>query len=197
MQGAAAGAPTGQAQGGKPDGPAPAKSPSAFGALAIVVAGAALTGAIVGAVVAPGSTGSGLQASQAAGGSEPTLAKVAPSEIANAIVTLDPATSQQVAADAKACKAPIAWVTLTKQPGSAGGLVRIRSGAYLSPAFQASDVPQRIAMPYPAPYETGRGVLWVIGEGNGLEIDLYPGWTVASLNGTAPINVIWTPTDPC
>jgi hypothetical protein len=207
MQGAAAGAPKDPVQGGKPDGgkpgsgkpdsPAPRKSPSALGAVAVVLVGAAITGALVGTVVAPGRVGSGSQVSEGASGSEPMLDKVAPSEIAKAIVTLDPTVSEQVAADAKACKAPIAWVTLTRQPGTTGGLIRIRSGAYLSPAFQATDVPQRIAMPYPAPYQTGRGVLWVIGEGNGIEIDLYPGWHAPSLNGTAPINVIWTPKDPC
>lgn len=203
MPGAAAGepkgsgAPKGTAQGGATDTAAPRKSPSAFRTVTIALAGAAITGALVGAVVVAGGIGSGSKSSGTSSVSEPTLAKVAPAEIAKAIVTLDPATSQQMVADAKACKAPIAWVLLTKQPGSAGGSVRIRSGTYLSPPFHATDTPQRIAIPYPAPYETGRGVMWAIGEGSGLAIDLYPRWNIPSLNGAAPINVVWTPTDPC
>jgi len=151
----------------------------------------------VGAIVAPGRIGSLSKSSGISGESAPTLAQLGPGEIAKAMVTLDPATSQQVVADAKACKAPMAWVTLTKQPGSAGGSIRIRSGAYLSPPFHATDTPQRIAIPYPAPYATGHGVMWAIGEGSGLAIDLYPRWNIPSLNGAAPINVVWTPADPC
>ena len=60
-------------------------------------------------------------------------------------------------ADAKSCKAPIASVVLVKRPGTASALVRIRSGDDSSPAFQVTDIPQRIAIPYPAPYPTGRG----------------------------------------
>jgi len=194
MQGASTGASPGTTRVGKSDDPPREKSRSAFGALAIAVAGAAITGVVVGAVLAPDRTGA--QASRA-GESEPTLSKVATADLANAMVTLDPATSQQTVADARACKTPIAWVTVWRQPGTAGGSVRIRSGGYLSPAFVASDAPQRVAIPYPAPYETGRGVLWVIGEAKGLEIYLYPGWIMPTLDGTAPINVIWTPTDPC
>ena len=193
----AAGAAGGGAQGGKPDTPAPQKSPSALRAVMIAITGAVITGGIVGAIVAPGRIGSLSKSSGISGESEPTLAQLAPGEIAKAMVTLDPQTSQQAVADAKACKAPIAWVALTKQAGSAGGSVRIRSGAYLSPAFHATGVPQRIAIPYPAPYATGHGVLWVIGQGSGLAIDLYPGWNISSLDGAAPINVVWTPTDPC
>ncbi len=192
-----AGAPKGTVQGGKIDSPEPQKPPSPFRAVTILLAGGVITGALVGAIVVPGRIGSGSHSSETSGPSEPTLAQVSPAEIAKAIVTLDPATSQQVVADAKACKAPMAWVMLTKQPGSAGGSVRVRSGAYLSPPFHATDAPQRIAIPYPAPYQTGRGVMWAIGEGSGLAIDLYPRWNIPSLNGAAPINVVWTPGDPC
>lgn len=201
MQGAAAGAAAGAAKGvtqaGKPSRPGPQKAPSAFRSLAIAVAGAVITAAVMAAIMAPGGIGSVSPSSGTVGTSEPTLAQVVPAEIARAMATLDPETSQQAVADAKACKAPIAWVTLTKRPGSAGGWVRLRSGSYLSPVFHATEVPQRIAHPYPAPYQAGRGVLWVIGEGSGLTINLNPGWNIPSLNGAAPINVVWTPSNPC
>lgn len=195
MPEAAAAAPKDTSQVNRADAnPPPQKTPTAFRGLTIALVGAVITGALVGGIVASGRIGSG---SQPSGGSEPALEKVTQVELANATVTLDPATAQQVVADAKSCKAPVAWVMLTKQPGSAGGSVRIRSGAYLSPPFHVTDVPQRIAIPYPAPYETGRGVLWVIGESSGLAIDLYPRWSIPSLNGAAAINVVWTPGDPC
>lgn len=200
MQGAAAG---GAAQVGKPAGPTDhkpsgqqdQKPPSAFRPLLIALAGAIITGGVVAASL--GGIGSASKTSGTAGGAELTLAKVASGEIAQAMVTLDPQTSQGVVEDAKACRAPMAWVTLSKQPGSAAGTVRIRSGSYLSPAFLATEAAQRIALPYPGPYASGHGVLWAVGEGSGLAIDLYPRWNIPSLNGATPINVIWTPTDPC
>jgi hypothetical protein len=181
-------------QGEKVGAPQQRRAPSVFRTLTVVVVGAVVTGLLAAAVIIPRQIES---ESKSLGGTEPTLAKVAAVELDSAVVTLDPATSQQAVADAKACKAPIAWVTLTKQPGTAGGSVRIRSGPYLSPPFHVTDVPQRIAIPYPAPYETGHGVLWAIGEGGGLAVDLYPRWNIPSLNGATAINVVWTPTDPC
>lgn len=195
MQGTAAG---GAAQNGKSGGPGVQSLPETFRVLTIAAAGAVITGVVVAAaIMTPGRIGSASQSSGIAGGAEPTLAALAPAEIAEAMVTLDPATSQQVVADAKACKAPLAWLTLVKQPGGAEGAVRIRSGSYLSPAFRVTEVPQRVAIPYPAPYAIGHGVLKALGEANGLRIYLSPGWNIPALNGEASINVHWTLTNPC
>jgi hypothetical protein len=128
---------------------------------------------------------------------EPTLSALAPGEIAAAILTLDPATSQQAVADAKGCKAPLAWVVLVKRAGTPSGMVRIRSGVYLSPPFHVTDVPQRIAIPYPAPYPAGRGVLSLIGDASDLWFYLAPGWFMETLKGVASINVVWIPGNPC
>ena len=166
---------------------------SGFGPLFIALAGAAITATVIAGALTTDRTVAASQASSA----EPTLAKVATADLAGAAATLDPAMSQQAVSDAKACKVPIAWVTLARLPGGTGGMVRIRSGSYLSPAFAVSDAPQRVAIPFPAPYETGRGVLWMVGEAKGLDVRLYPGWSTASLDGAAPINVVWTPKDPC
>lgn len=125
------------------------------------------------------------------------MSLLATGEIAAASVTLDPASAQQMAADAKSCKVPLAWVTIVKQGAGPDGTVRIRAGNYLSPAFRVTSAPQRVAIPYPAPYQTGHGVLSVVGEAKGLSLYINPVWRIETLNGTASLNVHWTPTNPC
>ena len=159
----------------------------------ITVAGALLTAGTVAAALGSGA----VAPSGALRGGEPALSPIAGSEIAAAMGSLDPATSASAVADAKGCKAPMAAVTVVKAPGTPPGTVRIRSGAYLSPAFQVSNVPQRIAIPFPAPYPSGHGVLSVIGESEGISIFLTPGWSIASLHGAASTEVVWTPNNPC
>jgi len=156
--------------------------------LIVAAAGAAVTGLIVAGAIPLLSRSS-----------EPTLAALPQSEIAAAMTTLDPNTSKEAVADAKACRAPMAWVALVKQPGSPDGTVRIRSGSYLSPPVHVTDLPQRIALPYPAPYPTGHGVLWAIGDASAVMVYITPGWNVPALNGTAgaSINVVWDTKNPC
>jgi len=195
MEGAAAGG-TPSDKGPPSDKGTGSDAPSSSGTLRMLIiaaAGAAVTGLIVAGAI--GSGGFGMLSHS----SEPTLAALAPSDIPAAMATLDPATSQEAVADAKACRAPMAWVTLVKQAGSPDGTVRIRSGSYLSPPVRVTEVPQRIALPYPAPYATGHGVLWAVGEGSGVTVYLTPGWNVPALNGGdgASINVVWTPRNPC
>ena len=81
-----------------------------------------------------------------------TLSIVAPAEITDASRTLDPATSEQLASRAKECSVPLAQVAIWKTPGASGGAIRIRSGSYISPVFTLTDAPQRVAIPFPAPY---------------------------------------------
>jgi hypothetical protein len=161
----------------------------------ITIIGALVTAGIATAAVFPGLIGG--KPSGPAGDAEPTLAALAPTDIAIALPTLDPVMSKAAAEDAKSCKAPLAWVTLVKRPGSRGGMVRIISGSYLSPPFQLTDAPQRIAIPYPAPYPTGLGVLSLVGDADEVWFYLTPGWFVQPLKGTASINVHWTPGNPC
>ncbi len=195
MQGAAAQEASGAGQPDRPQGRPGIGVPAAVRGLIVLVAGALLTAGIAAFALAPGSTGQPLSDSSAAG--EPTLSALLPGEIGAAVGTLDPATSQQAVADAKACKVPMATVTVVKQVGGPDGTVRIRSGSYLSPPFRVTDVAQRIAIPYPAPYATGHGVLSVVGEANGFAIYLTPGWQLQALNGPASISVVWTPGKPC
>src|SRR6516225_1900371 len=177
------------------DDAAPGASQRFLPGAAIVIAGALITAGIAAVALTPGLMGA--RSSAAGGYEEPTLSALAPSEIAAAVPTLDPATSQAVVADAKSCKAPLAWVALVERAGAPSGMVRIRSGAYLSPAFHVTGVPQRIAIPYPAPYSAGRGVLSLVGDASDLWFYLTPGWFIETLNGAASINVVWTPGSPC
>jgi len=65
----------------------------------------------------------------------------------------------------KSCKVPMASVAMVASPGSGDGMVRIRSGSYLSPAFRVTAVALRVAIAFPAPYATGHSVLSVIRRG--------------------------------
>ncbi len=160
----------------------------------ITIIGALVTAGIATAAVLPGLVGG---RSGPAGDAEPTLSALAPADIPSALPTLDPATSKAAVDDAKSCKAPLGWVTLAQRPGGRGGMVRIRSGSYLSPPIQVSDVPQRIAIPFPAPYPTGRGVLSLVGDADEVWFYLTPGWFLPTLKGSASINVHWTVGNPC
>jgi hypothetical protein len=126
-----------------------------------------------------------------------TLAQVAPSEIAQASLTLDLRTAQQVVTDAKSCKAPMAYVTIAKESGARGGVIRIQSGSYVSPPFQVTDAPSRVAIPFPAPYPSGAGAISILGSASGLAVSLTPTWRVDTLNGSAQRNVVWTPGKAC
>jgi hypothetical protein len=176
--------------------PGDGKKRSPSRGMIITIVGALVTAGIATAAVFPDRIGGGTP-SGPAGDAEPTLSALAPADVATALPTLDPATSKAAVDDAKSCKASLGWVTLVKRPGSRGGMVRIRSGTYLSPSFQLTDAPQRIAIPYPAPYPTGRGVLSLVGDANEVWFYLTPGWFVPTLKGTASINVHWTPKNPC
>ena len=127
----------------------------------------------------------------------PTLALVVPAEISDASKTLDPASSEQLVARAKECSVPLAQVAIWKIPGTSGGTIRIRSGNYISPPFNLTDAPQRVAIPFPAPYPTGRGVISVEGAANGAVISISPAWHIDSLGGSTSLDVVWTPDKPC
>jgi hypothetical protein len=95
------------------------------------------------------------------------------------------------AEQAKSCKAPIASAVLTNAPGAGPRIVQIRSGNYISPPFTLSDVPQRVAFPYPAPFEAGKGVLSIEGAVKGTTVTLHPTATVDPPAPSYVINVWW------
>jgi hypothetical protein len=95
------------------------------------------------------------------------------------------------------CRRPIAWVTLVSAPGEPPSHIRLISGSYYSPNFEVSATPVRVAVPFPAPYETGKGVLTAIDVGGGATIALLPAWRVSAQDGTTTRAVIWRPAKTC
>ncbi len=126
-----------------------------------------------------------------------SLAAVATNQLEDAVLSLDSKASGAAAEEARQCKTPLAFVTVVAEPGSVPGSIRIRSGDYLSPSIRVTDSPRRVAVPFPAPYPTGKGVLSVEGSARGLTVWLSPGRYVGTLDGASPINVVWTPKNPC
>ncbi|MDR3466072.1 MAG: hypothetical protein P4M07_09025 [Xanthobacteraceae bacterium] len=124
------------------------------------------------------------------------IAIVAQGDIAAAAATLS-AQAANAVEEAKSCKTPMAAITIAKKPGTAPGVIRIRSGSYVSPAFTLGDTPQRVAIPFPTPYPTGIGTLNVEGEASGAVVSLYPAVNIEALKGSSPISVWWVPRKPC
>jgi hypothetical protein len=185
------GAPGGQ---DRPPGQEPprGKKPGSSRGTWIGIAGGLVIAGIAAIVVLPSLRGD----KPASLGEESTLEVLIPADINAALPTLDPGTSKAAVDDAKNCKAPLAWVTLTQRPSGHGGMVRVRSGSYLSPPIKLTPIPQRIAVPYPAPYPTGRGVLTLVGEADQVGFYLTPGG-VHDVNGTYSVNVHWQVRNPC
>jgi hypothetical protein len=184
------GAPGGQDQPPRQE-PPRGKKPGSSRSILIGIAGGLVIAGIAAVVVLP----SLVREKPVAVGEESTLEVLVPADIAAALPTLDPGTSKVAVDDAKNCKVPLAWVTLTQRNGH-GGLVRVRSGQYLSPPIKLTTAPQRVAVPYPAPYPTGRGVLTLVGEADQVGFYLTPGG-VHDVNGTYPVNVRWQVRNPC
>ena len=147
-------------------------------------------GLIAGIVIA------GALSPQRSGGEGADLASVAGTQIDAATATMDLDAAKGAVADAKSCRVPLAEITLAAASGTTS-TVRVRSGSYVSPPFTLTDRPQRIAIPYPAPYPTGRGTLSIEGQASNLAVALTPTWNVNFLTGTAVRNVIWTPKAGC
>lgn len=125
------------------------------------------------------------------------LLPVDPSEASEAASTMtgSPAELAIVAANTRSCKLRLATIVIAKKPGTVGGSIRFVSGAYASPYFVLTDAPQRIAVPYPGPYQNGRGTISVFGEATGVTVSLKPVWSIDELHGQAVGNV-WWPVDP-
>jgi hypothetical protein len=168
------------------------RKPGSSRGIAIGIAGGLVIAGIAAAVVLPGAGGP-----RTAGvGEESVLEVLVPADINAALPTLDPGSSKAAVDDAKNCKAPLGWVTLTQRAGGHGGMVRIRSGNYTSPPIKLTPAPQRVAIPYPAPYPVGRGVLTLVGEADQVGFFLTPGG-VYDVNGAYSVNVRWQVRNPC
>jgi hypothetical protein len=95
------------------------------------------------------------------------------------------------------CRRPLAWVSLVSAPGEPPSRIRLISGKYYSPVFEVSATPVRVALPFPAPYETGQGTLTAIDVGGSAAISLLPAWRVSAQDGKTTRMVTWHPTKNC
>lgn len=133
------------------------------------------------------------------GGVASELAEVGEADLAGALSTMDlpDATLARLQKAPRSCGQKLAWVTLARQPGGAPETVRLRSGNHFSPVFWLPETPVRVAIPYPAPYESGRGSLTVLGATSATTVALTPAWTIpaGSLNVTHAVT--WRPSGDC
>jgi hypothetical protein len=95
------------------------------------------------------------------------------------------------------CRRPLAWVSLVSAPGEPPSRIRLISGTYYSPVFEVSATPVRVAIPFPAPYETGHGALTAIDVGGGATISLLPTWRISAEDGKTTRAVSWHPVKSC
>jgi hypothetical protein len=164
----------------------PSSLPLSSTMLAMLLAGALVAGAAAGAIVSRSGT-AGPAALQAIARSELELAKT----------SLQPDAAAQAIEEARQCKTPLASITVRAAPGSGVQRIRVHSGSYATPWLLLSDAPRRMAIPFPAPYLTGKGELMVEAATQPVTLWLTPAKTVGPQLGTDRIPVIWATNNPC
>jgi len=128
------------------------------------------------------------------------LTEVEEPEIAGALTTVGLPNAQRAQfREGKdgGCRRPLAWVSLVSAPGEPPSRIRLVSGTYYSPVFEVSATPVRVALPFPAPYETGHGTLTAIDVGGSATISLLPAWRVSAQDGMTTRAVTWNPVKHC
>ena len=95
------------------------------------------------------------------------------------------------------CPEAITRLALISTPQSQGQ-IRVTSGAYTSPWFPLAKGPMAFTIPFPAPYETGKGVLTVEGNAEHGVLSLTPGMELNFPSATTvSIPVVWTVNPNC
>jgi len=127
-----------------------------------------------------------------------SMAEVAPEDMQGALATVDGNPTQlERFKDPKACNARLAWVVVMRDRGQPAGRLRLQSGNYLSPVFELGEAPVRIALPFPAPYTSGRGTISVMVTTSDAIVALTPPWRVPAQGGAQARQVTWTPDASC
>jgi hypothetical protein len=126
---------------------------------------------------------------------EARLGSVPKDQLEDAIVSLAGQAAETTITEVRECKVPLAFVTVSAE-AAAANTIRLRSGSYLTPPLPLTPSPLRVAIPFPAPYLSGKGVLFVEGIAHGLNVWLTPGTHYTQVNGPMAINVVWTPKIP-
>ncbi len=127
------------------------------------------------------------------------IAEVSEADVAGALSTMSVpgSTAARLQKDNRDCGNRLAWVSLSSLNGEGVHRARLRSGNYFSPAFTVTQTPVRVAIPYPAPYESGHGTLTVVGADENLVVALSPAWHVVGKTPTAAHEVAWRPASNC
>ncbi|WP_426612562.1 hypothetical protein [Bradyrhizobium sp. McL0616] len=154
--------------------------------LAILLAGTAMIGAIVGWFVAT-----------RAEPDAPVIELVPQEQVADAIPTLTPVSQRVAQSDTRQCRYPMAFITVSTPGNPAGGTVTFRTSKYRSPPFRVTDQPQRIALPNPLPDSGGLDPLTADGDAKGLLVSLYPTARMEPINGSTTVTVRWHARPPC
>ena len=94
----------------------------------------------------------------------PTIEMIPSADVAEAMKTLSAEAIQQAKSAPRQCRVQFGHITVATPGNAAGGTVRFRIGAYVSPPFVVTDKPQQIAIPNPFPETGGTGFLSVDGE---------------------------------
>jgi len=128
---------------------------------------------------------------------QPTISYVAQRDITAAATTLVPSAAGPLVEEAQSCKIPLASVTIAKGTAAVGSTIRIRSGSYISPYFTVTEAMQRIAVPYPAPYASGSGIITIEGNAKGAILGLAPSRVMIDLPAAQTIPVLWRAVNPC
>jgi hypothetical protein len=164
--------------------------PAGAGVLPVIVM--AIGGLITGITAS-----AGLLALPSGEGTDFALHAIAKDQIDDAIISMGGQAPAAMVEEARQCKVPLAVLTVSADGSGTASAIRIRSGSFLSPSILLTPSPRRIAIPFPAPHATGKGMLFVEGAGQGVNVWLSPGQHYTKLEGPAAINVVWTPTKPC
>lgn len=127
------------------------------------------------------------------------LAQVDDQEITGALATMSGSSDflSQFKKRESTCPQPLAWVSVRREAGQPATTIRLRSGAYFSPVFNLSEVPERVAIPFPAPYEAGHGTLIVMEAGGRAAVALTPEWHLLAQSGQVTREVTWRPRNSC
>jgi hypothetical protein len=151
------------------------------------IAGGVLAGSLVGGLI--GTNGGDTEA--------PSLESVPTASLPEVQGTLDPTQALQLVENARHCREPLARVAIWHSPEARGGTVSIRSRGYQSPQFVLTETPRLVALPYPAAYPSGHGVLTVVGQASGFTIALTPRRAIPDLKESVAIQVRWTAAEGC
>jgi hypothetical protein len=127
------------------------------------------------------------------------LAQVDDHDMNGALSTLigDAAFVAQFKQRVDSCARPLAWVSLARGSAQTPAKIRLQSGSYFSPVFNVADMPTRVAIPYPAPYEAGQGALTAFDIGGSTVVALLPAWQVSERSAGTTHQVLWHPNKRC